>query len=64
MRLKKWENPNVTSLNLELTKSCTYDSPHYWHCKKCGPIISPGQNFTCQNCGQQLIDVGCGPHPS
>lgn len=65
MKLKKWKNPNLTSLNVEATESSTYDSPHYWHCPKCGPIVSPNPDLTCPNeCGNNLIDIGCGPHPS
>lgn len=66
MKLKKWKNPNLTSLNVGATETCTYDSPHYWHCNTHGPIVSPGPNLTCPkpNCGETLIDVGCKPHPS
>lgn len=67
MKLKKWKNPNLTSLNVEATEACTYDSPHYWHCNTHGPIVSPKEEngkFLCPKCGNPLIDVGCGPHPS
>ncbi|EGT3615405.1 hypothetical protein FHH43_04015 [Clostridium perfringens] len=69
MKLKKWENPNLTSLNVEATETCTYDSPHYWHCTgTCGAIESVYKDdagtFRCLKCNQPAFEVGCGPHPS
>ncbi|ELC8441844.1 hypothetical protein QYB59_000850 [Clostridium perfringens] len=71
MKLKKWENPNLTSLNVEATETCPYHSPDYWHCPQCNegvvsPVVKPGPTYHCPKlgCDAELIDVGCGPHPS
>lgn len=65
MKLKKWENPNLTSLNIEATETCTYDSPHYYHCNNCHkPVVLPTQDFKCPDCGGPVTEIGCGPHPS
>lgn len=73
MKLKKWENPNLTSLNVESTEICTYDAPHHWHCMKCNkkvisPLIKPGppETYHCPDplCDAELVNIGCGAHPS
>lgn len=69
MKLKKWENPNLTSLNLSETNADTYHHPTAWHCSNpiC-PTNLPGYpgypgttategidgNFRCDKCGTIL----------
>lgn len=71
MKLKKWENPNLTSLNLSETKNDTFHFPTAWHCPTCGPITATFDKnagfYKCDGCGIELNRdhwVGDGPHPS
>lgn len=75
MKLKKWENPNLTSLDLSETKSDTFDMPHLWQCPTCKktsvhvgshPGESPDKAY-CDQCHRELTEddyIGFGPHPS
>ncbi len=71
MEIKKWENPEIISLNSKETKECEVpiDEPHYWHCTTHGKltvadIIYEDGIVLCATCRKEVIHVGCGPHPS
>ncbi|MDZ5252895.1 hypothetical protein [Clostridium sp. LIBA-8841] len=70
MKLKKWKNPNLTSLNVKETYENTFDYPHAWQCPKCGPTTATegiDGAFRCDKCKTILGKgdwVGDGPHPS
>ncbi|MEG1003866.1 MAG: hypothetical protein RSF37_10715 [Clostridium sp.] len=77
MQIKKWENPEVLSLNSKDTKNP--DGFHYptaWHCPTCGPVTAtpvnkavgaPDGPHSCDVCKKLLYQenwVGDGNHPS
>lgn len=75
MKLKKWENPNLTSLNLSETKNDGFHFPTAWQCPNpiCpskGPTTATegtDGKFRCDKCGTVVGKndwVGDGPHPS
>lgn len=63
MQTKKWENPEIVSLNSKETKNepTTKDWPHMWHCLNCGRKLYTN-NCKCDN--PNVVYLGpCEPHP-
>ncbi|MGL4570213.1 MAG: hypothetical protein ACRCVJ_04035 [Clostridium sp.] len=76
MQIKKWENPEVVSLNTKDTKEPSlFHEPTAWQCLTCNKPtsatpVTPGQNnlgdpHRCDLCGStNVIWIGDGQHPS
>lgn len=63
MEIKKWENPEMVSLNSKETKeeSNTKDWPHMWHCLGCGKKLYVPK---CNCANPNVICIGpCEEHP-